>query len=100
MPTILIVEDEARMRRLLELDLGEGGFHTLAAGDAETALSLLAKEHVDLVLTDLKLPGMSGPGTFAHGQTAARQSTHDRHDRLRQHRNRREAMKAARSIMC
>ena len=60
MPTILIVEDEARMRRLLELDLGEGGFHTLAAGDAETALSLLSKEHVDLVLTDLKLPGMSG----------------------------------------
>ena len=60
MPTILIVEDEARMRRLLELDLGEAGFQTLSAPDAETALSLLAKEHVDLVLTDLKLPGMTG----------------------------------------
>ena len=60
MPTILIVEDEARMRRLLELDLGEAGFQTLSAPDAETALNLLAKEHIDLVLTDLKLPGMSG----------------------------------------
>jgi DNA-binding NtrC family response regulator len=58
--TILIVEDEARMRRLLELDLGEGGFHTLSAPDAETALALLAKEPVNLILTDLKLPGMSG----------------------------------------
>jgi DNA-binding NtrC family response regulator len=60
MPTILIVEDEARMRRLLELNLGEGGFQTLSASDAETAVVLLAKEHVDLILTDLKLPGMSG----------------------------------------
>jgi two-component system response regulator AtoC len=60
MPTILIVEDEARMRRLLELDLGEAGFQTFSAHDAETALTILAKEHIDLVLTDLKLPGMSG----------------------------------------
>jgi DNA-binding NtrC family response regulator len=60
MPTILIVEDEARMRRLLELDLGEGGFQTLSAPDAEAALTILSKEHVDLILTDLKLPGMSG----------------------------------------
>jgi len=60
MPTILIVEDEARMRRLLELDLGEGGFQTLSAADGETALTLLNKDHVDLVLTDLKLPGMTG----------------------------------------
>src|SRR3984957_6439868 len=60
MPTILIIEDEAKMRRLLELNLGEDGFKTLSAGDAETGLKLLASETVDLVLTDLKLPGMSG----------------------------------------
>jgi DNA-binding NtrC family response regulator len=59
-PTILIVEDEARMRRLLELDLGEAGFHTFSASDAEAGLDLLRREHIDLVLTDLKLPGMSG----------------------------------------
>ncbi|MGA2416128.1 MAG: sigma-54 dependent transcriptional regulator [Candidatus Sulfotelmatobacter sp.] len=60
MPTILIVEDEAKMRRLLELNLGEDGFSTLAAGDAETGLKLLRENAVDLVVTDLKLPGMNG----------------------------------------
>jgi DNA-binding NtrC family response regulator len=60
MPTILIIEDEAKMRRLLELNLGEDGFKTLSAGDAESGLKLLDSEPVHLVLTDLKLPGMNG----------------------------------------
>jgi DNA-binding NtrC family response regulator len=60
MPTILIVEDEAKMRRLLELNLGEDGFSTLSAGDAESGLKLLRESTVDLVVTDLKLPGMNG----------------------------------------
>jgi DNA-binding NtrC family response regulator len=60
MPTILIVEDEAKMRRLLELNLGEDGFQTLSAGDAETGLKLLSENTVDLVVTDLKMPGMNG----------------------------------------
>jgi DNA-binding NtrC family response regulator len=57
---ILIVEDEAKMRRLLELSLGEAGFSTLSAADAEAGLKLLQEAPVDLVLTDLKLPGMDG----------------------------------------
>jgi DNA-binding NtrC family response regulator len=60
MPAVLIVEDEAKMRRLLELNLGEDGFTTLSAGDAEAGLKLLQENSVDLVLTDLKLPGMDG----------------------------------------
>src|SRR5579872_735715 len=60
MPTILIVEDEAKMRRLLELNLGDDGFSTFSAGDAETGLKLLRENAIDLVLTDLKLPGMNG----------------------------------------
>ncbi|MFZ0959073.1 MAG: sigma-54 dependent transcriptional regulator [Candidatus Sulfotelmatobacter sp.] len=60
MPAILIVEDEAKMRRLLELNLGEDGFTTFSAGDAESGLKLLRENPVDLVLTDLKLPGMNG----------------------------------------
>jgi two-component system NtrC family response regulator len=60
MPTILIIEDEPKMRRLLELNLGEDGFTTLSSGDAETGLKLLRDETIDLVLTDLKLPGMGG----------------------------------------
>ena len=60
MPAILIVEDEAKMRRLLELNLGEDGFTTYSAEDAETGLKLLHENSIDLVLTDLKLPGMNG----------------------------------------
>ncbi len=71
MATILIIEDEAKMRRLLELNLGDDGFKTLSAGDAETGLKLLASEPVHLVLTDLKLPGMSG---LEFLQTAKRQN--------------------------
>src|SRR6202167_6725335 len=60
MATILIVADEAKMRRLLELNLGDDGFTVLSAGDAEAGLNILRKEDVDLVVTDFKLPGMSG----------------------------------------
>ena len=60
MPTILIVEDELKMARLLELNLAEEGYSTLAAPDAETGLRLLRQEKIDLVLTDLKLPRMDG----------------------------------------
>jgi len=60
MPGILIVEDEAKMRRLLELNLGEDGFTTFSAGDAEAGLKVLREHAIDLVLTDLKLPGMDG----------------------------------------
>jgi DNA-binding NtrC family response regulator len=60
MPSILIVEDEAKMRRLLELNLGEEGFTTHAAADAESGLKLLGSEKIDLIITDFRLPGMNG----------------------------------------
>jgi DNA-binding NtrC family response regulator len=58
--TILIVEDEPKMRRLLELNLGEDGFHTVSTADAEAGLKVLENDSIGLVITDLKLPGMSG----------------------------------------
>lgn len=60
MATILIVEDEPKMLRLLELSLAEENFATRSASDAETGLKILAQEPIDLVITDLKLPGMNG----------------------------------------
>jgi DNA-binding NtrC family response regulator len=60
MATILIVEDEAKMRRLLELNLSEEGWASFPAGNAEEGLKILARETIDLVLTDFKLPGMNG----------------------------------------
>ncbi|MGH9359766.1 MAG: sigma-54-dependent transcriptional regulator [Terriglobia bacterium] len=60
MPHILIVEDEAKMQRLLELSLAEEGYTTRAASDAESGLKLLRQEKFDLIFTDLRLPGMDG----------------------------------------
>jgi two-component system, NtrC family, response regulator AtoC len=60
MPTILIIEDEAKMARLLELSLREAGYTTHSSADAENGLNYLRQESVDLVITDLKLPAMSG----------------------------------------
>src|ERR1700677_387057 len=57
---ILVVEDEPKMRRLLELQLAEEGFHARTAPDAETGLQILNSEPFDVVVTDFKLPGMSG----------------------------------------
>jgi DNA-binding NtrC family response regulator len=62
MPNILIVEDEPKMLRLLELNLAEEGYTIFLAADAEAGLRVLRQEPIDLVLTDLKLPGMSGLG--------------------------------------
>jgi len=59
-PTILVVEDEPKMRRLLELQLADEGFDARTAADAESALQLLNKEKFDLIVTDFKLPGMNG----------------------------------------
>ncbi|HZD08619.1 MAG TPA: sigma-54 dependent transcriptional regulator, partial [Candidatus Limnocylindrales bacterium] len=60
MANILIVEDEPRMRRLLEISLSEDGHSVHTTGDAESGLLHLRKASADLVVTDLKLPGMNG----------------------------------------
>ncbi|MEO5925232.1 MAG: sigma-54 dependent transcriptional regulator [Bryobacteraceae bacterium] len=55
---ILVIEDEEKQRRVLGLHLSSCGFEVKAAGTAEEALKHVGD--VDLVLTDLKLPGMDG----------------------------------------
>jgi DNA-binding NtrC family response regulator len=58
--SILVVEDEPKLRRLVELQLADDGFSVHSAPDAESALKLMNESQFDLVITDLKLPGMSG----------------------------------------
>jgi DNA-binding NtrC family response regulator len=57
---ILIVDDEEQMRDLLLKVLDKNGYQVSAAGDGEQALALLEKEPVDLVVTDVRLPGIGG----------------------------------------
>jgi DNA-binding NtrC family response regulator len=59
-PTVLIVDDEAGLRRVLGRFLERHGYRVLSAGTAEAAYELLASEAADALLLDIHLPTMSG----------------------------------------
>ncbi|WP_292782986.1 sigma-54-dependent transcriptional regulator [Methylophilus sp. UBA6697] len=58
--TILAVDDEPHMRRLLEISLRQAGYRALSAGNGREALELIQQQQIDLVVSDLHMPGMSG----------------------------------------
>ena len=62
--TILIVDDDPTLLRLLGILLREEGFRVLSADSAERALALLAAEKPNLLLTDLRMGGMDGLALF------------------------------------
>jgi DNA-binding NtrC family response regulator len=59
-PTILIVDDEKNIRRTLGLVLEGEGYEVQAFGTAEEGIAFLEAETADLVILDIKLPGMNG----------------------------------------
>ena len=65
-PTILVVDDQAEIRRLVALVLEGDGFLVLTARDGVDALRM-AREHVhiDLLVTDVVMPGLDGPAAAA-----------------------------------
>ena len=58
--TILVVDDEARIVKLVRDYLERAGFAVLSARDGETALLLARRERPDLIVLDLMLPGIDG----------------------------------------
>lgn len=62
MPKVLIVDDEASIRTLVEYNFGRAGFDVETVGDGQTAYELLRTnwKQFDLVVLDLMLPGMDG----------------------------------------
>lgn len=57
---ILVVDDEPNLRRVLSAQLARDGYEVLAAEDGEQGLAMLADHHIDLVITDLKMPKVDG----------------------------------------
>ncbi len=57
---ILIVEDEKDIVKMLDYNLKREGFRTFAVHDGEDALDSAGREHPDLIILDLMLPGMDG----------------------------------------
>lgn len=57
---ILVVDDDALIRRSLAFNLEQAGYRTSTAADAENALRLARRDPPDLILLDIGLPGMDG----------------------------------------
>ena len=58
--SVLVVDDEEKIRELLSLHLGRKGHKVAVAGNGKEALELLEKCNIDLVLMDIRMPGMTG----------------------------------------
>src|SRR6185503_11200149 len=59
-PKVLVVEDDPDVRAILAVFLGDKAFHVKVADSGHRALELLGEEPVDLILSDVRMPGMSG----------------------------------------
>ena len=57
---ILVVDDQAHIRRLYEYTLEKNGYQPYTAGDGAQALKLMETTHIDLVILDLMMPTMDG----------------------------------------
>lgn len=64
--TILIVDDERNIREGLAEAFAMEGYEALAASDGQEAIALLEERYIDLVITDLKMPKVSGMELLQH----------------------------------
>ena len=58
--TLLVVDDDESLRRVIEFSLAERGYRVLTASAAEEGLRLFGSEQVDAVITDVRMPDMDG----------------------------------------
>ncbi len=59
-PNVLIVEDEADFRDLLECEFASKGFNVNTASDGQAALYTLSRQNVSVVIADIRMPNMDG----------------------------------------
>ena len=59
-PRVLIVDDEPEIRAFMSDALDIFGYQVGAAGDADEAFALVSRDRFDLVMSDLRLPGLKG----------------------------------------
>ena len=63
-PRLLIVDDDAGQRSLLDSFLRSQGFNTTTADSGEAALSALRSQPFDMMISDVRMPGISGLETL------------------------------------
>ena len=60
MKTILVVDDEDAIRELIAEELKEEGYQVLTVNNARDALKMVEEQPLDLVILDIRMPGMDG----------------------------------------
>ena len=60
MVNILVVDDNEKIRKLIEIYMKREGYRTFSAASGEEALELLGGQQIDLILLDIMMPGMDG----------------------------------------
>lgn len=60
MKTVLTVDDSVSIRQTVKLTLASAGYNVVEAASGQAALDLCAAAHVDMVISDLNMPGMDG----------------------------------------
>ena len=76
---VLVVDDERSMRELLSIVLRRDGYDVLVADNGKTAVDILNRERVDVLITDIRMPEMSRRGRAA-GSEAHRSGDHQHRD--------------------
>jgi len=76
---VLIVDDEPAICKALKVALGRAGYDAVAAQSADSALTVLSRERVDVLLLDLRIPDTRGDVVF---ELAAATHPHLRHQTL------------------
>jgi len=73
--TLLIVDDDPQVRKLLEVLLQHEGYETRSAVSGEDALTMIEEQHPDLILLDIMMPGMDGYQVASQLKSSAATST-------------------------
>ena len=63
--TILLVDDESIIRKMMSIGLKQFGYNVIEAGGGEQALRLYKENDIDLVVLDILMPGMCGRKCFS-----------------------------------
>lgn len=69
--TILVADDDPHIQEVLEVRLASAGYEVILAADGQEALDILARTSVDLVISDIRMPGMDGLQLQAHLEKTA-----------------------------
>lgn len=60
MTRVLVIDDDPSIRQVIAYALADEGYQVDEASDGEAALDLVGRQHPDIILLDMKMPGMDG----------------------------------------